>query len=151
MALMRPLLSRRGDLGRIFEDLEREMLAPVWTHSVTEPTEWAPVWTPPINVIEEEKEIKVKALVPGIKPEDIDIEVDNNTLALRGESFKTEEEEKGNFYRKEIAQTRVYRRVQLPAEVQSDKAQAKFENGMLTVTIPKLAETKKHKIKVNRK
>ncbi len=153
MSLMRPLSSLREDLNRVFSDLEQEFLSP-WSpgrRRLGEPEAFLAVWTPPVDVVEDEKEIRVKALVPGIKPEDLSIEVEDHTLCLSGESFKKEEEEKGNFYRKEITHAKVFRRIQLPTDVQGEKAKADFENGMLTVTIPKSEETRRHKIKVSRK
>lgn len=153
MSLMRPMTSLREDLNRIFSDLEQELMMPLGGRRRFEPgleqQQQLSTWVPPVDIIEEEGSIKVKALVPGLKAEDIDIEIDNNMLCLCGESVKEEAEEKGNFYRKEISSARVFRRIPLPTEVQSDKAKANFENGMLTITIPKSEETRRHKIKVS--
>lgn len=150
MSLMRPFSSFREDLDRIFHDIEQEMMTP-WRgrgRMMERPAELATIWAPAVDIIEEEKEIKVKAQVPGIRPEDLNIEVENQSLILSGESQYKEEEEKGNVYRREIAYGKFFRRVPLPSEVKADQAKADFEHGILTVTLPKSEETRRHRIKV---
>lgn len=149
MSLMRPLSSIQQDLNRAFYDLEREFLSPLTRRPEAMESLMQTVWAPPIDIIEEPNEVIVKAQIPGIKPENIEVEVDNNMLTLRGEMKRTEEEKKKNFYRREIVEGTFHRQVQLPTEIQPEKASAKFEHGMLIVNIPKAQQTKRHKVKVN--
>jgi HSP20 family protein len=151
MSLMRPFSSIRDDIDRMFREMEREFLTPIRGRGgYAEPgtTDISTVWAPAIDMVEENNNILLKVQVPGIRPEDLDIEVENNTVTLSGESRQREEETKGNVYRQEICYGRFYRRVPLPTEVQADKAKANFEHGLLTISLPKSEETRRHKIKV---
>jgi HSP20 family protein len=95
--------------------------------------------------------VVVKASLPGVKPEDVDITISGDTLTIKGET-KTEEEVKREDY---LYQERRYgsfsRTIALPSSLQTDKAEATFENGVLTLTIPKIEEVKPKTIKVKPK
>jgi HSP20 family protein len=73
-----------------------------------------------------------------------------NVLSVSGETRQETEDKESNYYRREIVQGRFYRQVQLPVEVEVDKANARFENGMLMVSIPKSQQTRRHKIKIGK-
>jgi len=152
MSLMRPFSSLREDLNRIFSEIDHEFF-PSWASPTVRGGELArrelpSMWVPPVNMVEEENDIKVQVQVPGIKPEDIEVEVEEDTLTLSGETIQEKEEEKGNCLRREIAQGKFYRHLHLPADVLPDKVKAEFENGILTVTLPKSEKTRRHKVKV---
>jgi len=150
---MRPLSSIHQDLNRIFYDLEREFMAPMMGRRQPEGMEglMQTVWAPPVDVAEDEREVRIKASVPGLKPEEIEIDVDNNAISIRGEVRRTEEENRQNFHRREIVEGTFYRQIPLPTEVDPDKAQARFENGMLLINAPKSKQSRRHRIKVNNK
>lgn len=152
MSLMRPLTSMRSDFDRLFSDLEREFFSPSWAGRRPGDGQETPVslLAPPVNVYENEHEVIVEALVPGIKPEELNVEVENNLLTLSGESRKENEERNKNYYRREILEGRFYRQVQLPTEVEGDKANARFEHGRLRITIPKSQQTRRHKVQIAR-
>ncbi|MBI5876428.1 MAG: Hsp20/alpha crystallin family protein [Chloroflexi bacterium] len=104
-----------------------------------------------IDLIEQDDALVVKASVPGFKPDEIDISVVDNMLTIKGETRteKTEKkEEKPNFLLRERRFGLVHRRVRLPAMVEADKARAEFENGVLTLTLPKAEAVKAKHIKV---
>jgi HSP20 family protein len=152
MSLMRPFSSLREDLNRIFSEIDHEFF-PAWASPSARVGETVgrqvhSMWVPAVNMTEEDSEIKVKVQVPGIKPENIEVEVEEGTLTLSGETIEETQEEKGNFLRREIAHGKFYRHLHLPANVLPDKAKAEFENGILTVTLPKSEKTRRHKIKV---
>jgi HSP20 family protein len=105
----------------------------------------------PIDLYETADEVVVKASLPGVKPEDIDISVHGQVLTLKGES-KEEHEEKGqNFYRKERRTGTFLRQLTLPTEVDSAKAEAAVEDGVLRLTLPKAEANKPKQIKVQAK
>ncbi len=110
--------------------------------------EIAPV---PLDMYQTDNDVVIKAALPGVKPEDVDITISGNTLSIKGET-KTEEEIKREDY---LYQERRYgsfsRTIALPASLQTDKAEATFENGVLTLTIPKAEEIKPKAIKVKAK
>jgi HSP20 family protein len=94
-------------------------------------------------------ELVVEAQLPGLKPEDVDITVENGTLTIRGESAEDREEKKGDFLVHEIRRGVISRSITLPNGLQPDKAAATFDNGMLTLRIPKADEVKPRQIHIN--
>jgi HSP20 family protein len=147
MSMMRPYSTRRENMSPLLGDLNPEMILPWGTSSGLAGMD---TWGPAVDVIEEPNRVKVKAHVPGIQPENLNVEVTENTLTLSGESRREEEEEQRNVYRREIAYGRFYRQVPLPTQVDANKANADFENGVLTVTLPKAEEARRHRIKVGK-
>ncbi len=106
--------------------------------------------TPALDIAETKDAYTVKAQLPGWKPEDVDITFENGQLTLRGE-WKDENEDKGEeakWHRKEIRYGSFERTLMLPVEVEADKAQAHFENGVLTLTLPKAEIVKPKQIKI---
>jgi HSP20 family protein len=102
----------------------------------------------PLDVYETEDELVVKASLPGIKPEDVDVSITGDTLSIKGE-FKSEEEtKKPSYYRQERRYGSFHRAVTLPTQVESDKAEAVFAHGVLTLTMPKAEAVKPKTIKV---
>jgi len=101
-------------------------------------------WAPVMDIVESEKDFTVKAELPGMKKEDIKINIENNILSIEGER-KTESEEKGKtFHRIERSYGQFYRAISLPKHVDDAKIKAEFNDGLLTITLPK-AETAKTK------
>ena len=104
--------------------------------------------TLPLDVAETEGEFVIKASLPGIKPEDVKITVHGDTLTIRGES-KAEEEKKGTHWHvRERCVSSLVRSLSLKAPINADAATAHFDHGVLTLTLPKTAETKAKQIKV---
>lgn len=103
---------------------------------------------PKVDVIDRDKDILVRAEIPGIDRKDLDISVTDNSVTLKGESRQEKREEKGDYYRSEISQGAFSRTIALPCEVDADKADAKLADGMLEMTIPKVRETARRKVEV---
>ncbi|MCL5264851.1 MAG: Hsp20/alpha crystallin family protein [Chloroflexi bacterium] len=104
----------------------------------------------PINVYETADEIVVQTPVVGIKPEEIDISITGNSVIIQGER-KVPEIEEESYLIHELPVGRFYREVTLPISVQAEKAQAVFENGLLTLHLPKIEAAKAKRIKVQAK
>jgi len=102
----------------------------------------------PLDLYETDDAVVVRATLPGVKPEDVDITITGETLTVRGESKREEEEKKRNYYRQESWFGSFVRSIALPTQVEADKAEAVFENGVLKLTIPKAEEAKPKTIKV---
>jgi HSP20 family protein len=102
----------------------------------------------PLDLYETDNEVVVQAALPGVKPEDVDIQISGDTLTIRGESKHEEEEKKRDYYRQESWYGSFARSVTLPVQVNADGADAVFENGVLKLTIPKAEEAKPKTIKV---
>jgi len=104
--------------------------------------------TPRVDVIEKDGEILVKAEMPGVSKENLEVTTTDNTVTIKGTSRYEHKEEKGDYHRSELSQGVFARTVTLPAEVASDKAEAKFKDGLLELTLPKLPQQEGHKIDV---
>lgn len=132
----REMTSLRRDIERLFDE---SLFRREWPS-----TDFPEVATMPMDIYEEGNNLMVKASVPGLKPEEIKIEVRGDVLHIYGETKKEEEKKERNYHLKEHRFARFERSVVLPFEVYSDKAHAVFDDGMLTLTLPK-AETVKAK------
>lgn len=105
-------------------------------------------WIPALDVFEKDNKLVVKAEIPGMKEEDIDVSVVGDTLTIKGER-KTETEVKDeDYYRCERSYGSFLRSIPLPSAVDANKIEANYENGVLEVTLPKTAEAKRKKVKV---
>lgn len=102
---------------------------------------------PRINVAETEKEVRVSAELPGTDEKDIDVSLQNDILTIKGEKKQEKEDRGKDYYTMERSYGSFSRSIQIPAEVETDKIEAKFKKGVLTVTLPKttkaVEETKK--------
>ena len=105
---------------------------------------------PRVDIIDHENDIEVKAALPGVKKEDIDVSIINQTITIRA-SCKEEkkEEEKGKYFRREISQGEFQRTISLPEYVNDEKAKASFKDGLLTVMIPKTEKGKRKAIAIS--
>ncbi len=105
-------------------------------------------WFPSLDVSETKNEYVVKAELPGIDPKDIDISLANDLLTIKGEKKQEKEEKEENYHLIERSYGSFTRSIQLPGQVQSDKINASYKNGVLKVTLPKTEEAKKKEIKI---
>ena len=138
------MMSLRDAVNHLFED------------SFIRPGAWpmpleAAVLSIPTDMIETKDSVIVKMSAPGTRPEDIDISVVGDTLTIKGETKSEEQSEEGSYIRKERRFGAFQRTLSLPASVASDRARAEFENGVLTLTLPKAEEAKPKSIKVTMK
>jgi HSP20 family protein len=97
-------------------------------------------WTPSVDVYERDNTLVVKAEVPGLKKEDIEVALDQGDLVIRGERKAESEVKEENYYRIERNYGSFYRRIPLPFEVQADQVSASYNDGVLEVRIPKPAQ-----------
>lgn len=109
-------------------------------------------FSPRIDIAENDKEIKISAELPGMDEKDIDLSINKELLIIKGEK-KEEKEDKGkDYYRMERSYGSFSRSIQLPAEIDTNKVEAMFKKGVLTVTLPKTAkaisDSKKIAVKV---
>jgi len=105
-------------------------------------------WGLALDVAEDEDEFVVKASVPGIKPEDLDITVTKNTLTIKGEVRQEEEKEEERYHLRERRYGRFARSITLPTSVNADEIEADYEKGVLTLHLPKTEEMKPKRIEV---
>lgn len=103
---------------------------------------------PHIDVIDRDDEILVKAEVPGVDKKDLDVSVTDDAVTIRGSTRHEEEEQKENYYRREISHGTFARTIALPAAVDSGKAKAKFKDGILELVMPKTETRKRRSIDI---
>jgi HSP20 family protein len=104
---------------------------------------------PETDVMETENEIRVVSDIPGLHPEDLDIDVENNVLTIRGERKEEHQEgDEGTYHLAERRYGQFSRSFVLPRDVDQDHIQARFDDGVLTVTIPKSEKARRRRIEV---
>ncbi len=104
--------------------------------------------TPAVDMYQTEKEVVVKASLPGMKGEDVDISVTGDMLTIKGEHKEEQEIKEEDYFRKEMRYGSFVRSLQIPVPVKVDKAEAVFEEGVLTLTMPKTEAVQPKAIKV---
>ncbi len=107
-----------------------------------------PAWTPAISVAEQDDHYIVRAELPGVEPDEVKVEVRDNRLVLEGERKLKDEEEQREAQETEIRYGRFFRSIPLPERVMADRARAKFENGILEITMPVHEQTGRKQISV---
>jgi HSP20 family protein len=103
------------------------------------------LWAPAVEVSQTDSQYVVRAEVPGLKPDEVQIEVTEDGLVLSGERTFERDLDKGGTHRTEIRYGRFYRVIPLPDGASVDQTKAKFENGVLEVTVPLAEETNKRR------
>ena len=136
------LATMQGRVNRLFN----EMLGP-WPYGA-EGGAINSAWLPPVDVFEDQEGIKLTAELPGVKAEDVKISLENQTLTLRGEKKQIAEETVEKVHRYERSYGSFERTFTLPSTVDSEKIQATFADGILTVTLPKVEKAKPREIPV---
>lgn len=106
-------------------------------------------WAPPVDIYETENELVVKADLPDLNEKDLDVRVENNMLTIRGERKFEQQVKEDNYLRVERTYGSFSRSFSLPNTVNTDGIKAEYKNGVLTVELPKRAESKPKQVKVN--
>jgi HSP20 family protein len=134
------LLSLRQAMDRLFED------------SFVTPRSWGAGgfegMNLPLDVSSTADELVVEAALPGVKPEDVDITIENGTLTIRGRTSSERREGEGDYLVQEIRRGEYSRSVSLPTGLEPDKATASFDNGVLTLRVPKAEQVKPRQIRI---
>ena len=130
------------ELERSFENLRTDLERGEGETAAT--VEWAPA----VDIKEEADRYVVHADLPGVKPDDIDVDLHNGILTIKGHRETEAKEEKENYKRIERIYGSFYRRFALPESVDEEKIEAKYDNGVLTINIPKKPQHQPKKITV---
>jgi HSP20 family protein len=105
---------------------------------------------PNVDVIDREKEMVVRAEIPGVKKEDLEVSLNNNRLTIKGSTRHEEtRKEEGDYTRRELSRGSFSRTVTLPADVDGENAKAEFKDGVLEMTLPKQKPSKRRRISVH--
>lgn len=147
-----------------FEEMERSMEKMFdrffhhgWMNPFREPETLFPAWPefsrermPRVDVIERDGEVFVRAEVPGYAKDDLNISLTEDTVTLSGKTRREEKEEKGSYHRMEIHSGEFSRTLHMPAGIDGAKANAKFKDGVLELTLPKLRKSERHTVKIEK-
>lgn len=107
-------------------------------------------WAPACDIFEDKENLKIVLELPGVKPEDVKISLENQVLTIQGEKRQVAEESSERWHRYERSYGSFERRFTLPSTVDPEKIQAKADNGVLTVTLPRAERAKPRQIQVDR-
>jgi len=102
----------------------------------------------PVNIREEKDGYVITAALPGVRPEDVQIEATSNTITISGETSDEQDVNEGDYVRRERRFGRFFRMLELPIEVNAEGAEASFDNGVLTLRVPKSEATKPKQVPV---
>jgi HSP20 family protein len=101
-----------------------------------------------LDVIETNSDFVVKAAIPGVDPKDVEITINDDVLSISGQYKTASEEKEQSYLRRELHWGQFHRALKLPPTVEADKANAKFEHGMLELTLPKRPEARSRSLKI---
>jgi Molecular chaperone (small heat shock protein) len=137
----REMMSLREAMDRLFDDAFTRPLGIAGNN-------WS---VPAVDMYQTDDEVVVKAALPGIKPDEVQINVTGEMLTIKGETSQKEEVKEKAYHLREQRWGAFERSVALPVAVVADKAKAEFENGILTITLPKAEEVKPKTITIKSK
>ena len=130
----------------------REAMDRLFDEAFTRPFSLGPAWqAPAIDMYQTDDEIIVRAALPGMKADDVQIAITGDMLTIKGEFKENEEVKEKAYHLREQRYGAFERRVMLPTAVVADKTNAEFEDGILTITLPKADEVRPKKITVKAK
>lgn len=149
---------RPSQMLRPFEDMERafeRMFSRAWPSPfrwgeplIPELPETFMAKWPRIDIIDRDHELVLRAEIPGLSKDDLDISLTEDTVTISGKARKEEKTEEGEYYCAEIVQGEFCRSISLPAGIDGSQATAKFKDGMLEMTLPKLEKSVRHTVKI---
>jgi len=149
---LRKMFTPFDELDSLFDQLRaRDWMHPF--HWNNEPTSRIPMFAegrqPKVDILDRDKDLMIRAELPGVDKKDLDISMTDSSVTIKASSHYEDKEEKGDYYRSEIAHGEYSRTIGLPADVNIDKAKTHFKNGVLELTVPKLERSQRRSIKVD--
>jgi len=141
------MLRRPAEFRRLNQMLDAAFTG--WPLANESPDFVTSAWVPPTDIFEEADGIRIQLELPGLKPEDVTLTLENSTLTIRGEKKQVAEEKTTKGHRYERSYGAFERSFSLPSTVDPDKVNARFEHGVLTIMIPKAEKAKPREIQVS--
>jgi len=148
----RAIDSLRREVDRLFETFDRGLWLWPFGRSVLD---MAPAWNgepapaaPSVDVVEKDRAYEISAELPGMDEKNVEVTLANGTLTIKGEKREAQEESRKGYYVAERRYGAFERRFRVPDGVDADKIEAAFDNGVLTVTLPKTAASRQAEKKI---
>jgi HSP20 family protein len=136
---------------RAFEEMERAMDEMFGMRPVSRRLPQEREWMPSVEMFEKDNSYVIKAELPGVKEEDIDVTVTDHNLTIRGEKQASTETKKEDYYFSEVSYGSFMRSIPLPENVDAERVEASFSDGTLELTVPKMALTQPKKVAISAK
>ena len=133
-------------MDRLFSDLFGEASHSPLTAAIGRPG--APTFQLPVDVEEVDSGYRIQAPVPGFKPEDVEVTFSDGVLTINAKRAEEKSRQEGNYLRREVAFGNFQRQLTLPGDVRADQIKARFENGILTLEVPRAPKPKPMRIPV---
>lgn len=114
--------------------------------------EWPslPMELPRVDVLDRDQEVVIRAEIPGVAREDLEVTMSDNTVTFRGHSRHEEEKEEGEYHYRETSRGEFCRTIPLPADVDSEKARARHKDGIVELVLPKVKSSQRRKVEVEK-
>ncbi len=135
----------KRDMEKLFGDTFESFGGRGWLPGIAEQRNGI---IPNVDMLDKKNEIVVKAQIPGVEKEDVDLTITRDAVTIKGEIKKEEEEKKNDYYCSECTYGSFLRTIPLPTEIDTSKAKASFKNGVLKLTLPKHEDVKAKEIKL---
>ena len=135
------LFSIHSDMNRLFDQWAR----PAWYRAEGENLDWMPV----VDILEANGHVEIRAEMPGLSEQDVQVSVTDDVLTLKGKKTQESEEDHQKYHRVERSYGQFQRSFTLPANLNPEAIKAKFTNGVLTVSIPKAEEVQPKEIQIS--
>lgn len=126
----------------------REMMDRVFDRELSAPASWSTDWNLALDVVENPDSFVVKASVPGVKPDDLEITYNDRVLTIKGEMHEDRAVEQSRYHMRERRYGKFSRSISLPGTIDADHIQANYDAGVLTLTLPKTEEAKPRRIAI---
>ena len=133
-------------MDRLFSDLFGEASRSPLTATIGRAG--APTFQLPVDVEEVDDGYRIQAPVPGFKPEDVEVTFSDGVLTINAKRSEERSRQEGNYLRREVAFGNLQRHITLPADVHADEIKARFDNGILTVQVPRAQKSKPTRIRI---
>lgn len=136
------------DFAQLHRDMNR-LVDAFFRGGVMDDGSYGTFWGPAVDIVEQDDAYIVEAELPGLTKNDVKISIEGNILTIRGEKRQEKKSEERNYHRTERVYGSFTRSFTLPSSVKTDKIEAHYQNGVLTITLPKVEEAKPKAIEVN--
>jgi HSP20 family protein len=142
------MLSPFEEMDRMFESFFPRRWMQPFRWDMPHFPELAELNMPRVDIIDRDTEIVVKAELPGVSKEDIDLSITDNTVTIKATTSHEEKEEQDNYYRCEISRGSFSRTIALPGDIDAESAKASFSDGILELTMPKMEKSHRKNISI---
>lgn len=144
-----PVLPAFDELDRLFDELLPGSMFRLGRSPIARSLMQAQARTPKVDLIEQDNEVLLRAEVPGLSKDDLDVSIDEGSVTIRGTISHDGNNAEGDYYRREITRGEFVRAVALPSVVDTEKARASLKDGVLELVMPKLEVAKRRKIQIS--